>query len=143
LIRPAPTPGLVVRYDYLWLDERRAGCVEGSKDRPCVIILALESGASGVQHVIVAPITHAMPTDASTAHEIASAVKAQLGLDDARSWIVASEINRVRWDDAGFVPVAPGRWAYGRIPSGLWKAVRDTIRSRASQAGLGIVERTS
>jgi hypothetical protein len=143
LIRPAPTPGLVVRFDYLWLDERRAGRVEGIKDRPCVVILALEGGASGVQRVIVAPVTHAPPTDPAAAHEIPTAVKAQLGLDDARSWIVVSEINRVRWDDAGFVPVAPGRWHYGRIPSGLWKSVRNTIQARAGQAGLGIVERQS
>jgi hypothetical protein len=31
---PAPKPGLVIRYSFLWSHEADAGAVEGAKDRP-------------------------------------------------------------------------------------------------------------
>jgi hypothetical protein len=39
---PTPTPGLVIRYSYLWRNEAAAGREEGVKDRPCAIVLAVE-----------------------------------------------------------------------------------------------------
>jgi len=38
---PAPVPGLVIRYSYLWHSEHLAGREEGEKDRPCAIVAAL------------------------------------------------------------------------------------------------------
>jgi hypothetical protein len=43
---PTPEPGLVIRYSYLWHAEARDGKEEGSKDRRCVIILALDIGTA-------------------------------------------------------------------------------------------------
>ena len=57
---PKPEPGLVIRYSYLWLREYRAGRQEGSKDRPCAIILALQADENGEQ-VLVVPVTHSRP----------------------------------------------------------------------------------
>ena len=37
---PDPKPGLVIRYSFLWSHERDRGAIEGSKDRPCAIVLA-------------------------------------------------------------------------------------------------------
>ncbi len=37
---PAPEPGSVIRYAYLWADEQRRGREEGRKDRP-VLVLAV------------------------------------------------------------------------------------------------------
>ena len=38
---PEPRPGLVIRFSYLWKPEADAGRVEGVKDRPCAIVLAV------------------------------------------------------------------------------------------------------
>jgi hypothetical protein len=38
---PAPRPGLVIRYSYLWAREAEEGRDEGVKDRPCAIVLVM------------------------------------------------------------------------------------------------------
>ena len=60
---PNPQPGLVISYAYLWHYEHRAGREEGQKDRPCIIVLAVERKADGAIIVTVLPITHSPPTD--------------------------------------------------------------------------------
>lgn len=90
---PNPEPGLVISYTYLWHDEYRAGREEGQKDRPSVIILAVERSSDGETIVTVLPVTHSSPADPASAVEIPSPVKRHLGLDDERSWIVVEEGN--------------------------------------------------
>jgi hypothetical protein len=51
---PNPEPGLVMSYAYLWHHEHDAGREEGQKDRPCVIVLAVEREADGEMMVTVA-----------------------------------------------------------------------------------------
>lgn len=46
---PAPQPGLVICYSFLWSHEHRRGQEEGRKDRPCVIVLAVATDAKGSQ----------------------------------------------------------------------------------------------
>lgn len=122
--KPAPALGLVVRFDYLWIEEAERGRVEGAKQRPCAIVVA-QTGQGPGARVWLAPITHSPPRQASDAIEIPPRVKAALGLDDAPSWIVTTELNSVAWDDAGIVPAAQDRWAYGLLPRALIKAVVD------------------
>jgi hypothetical protein len=93
---PTPEAGLVISYAYLWHREHKAGRDEGRKDRPAVIVLAVEAGASGPV-VTVLPITHAAPLEPEHAVEIPLAVKRQLGLDEMRSWVVVSEGNEFLW----------------------------------------------
>ncbi|MEH6699647.1 MAG: growth inhibitor PemK [Brevundimonas sp.] len=124
--RPQPQVGLVIRYDFLWSHERDKGYAAGAKERPCVIVTAIVRGPQGQTDVLVAPITHSVPGDDATAIEIPAGVKQHLGLDDDRSFIIAGEANTLPWDDPGIVPAVPGqRWAYGRLPKGLY----DTLRS--------------
>ena len=40
---PEPRVGLIVRYSFLWSREAAAGLEEGSKDRPCAIVLVVKS----------------------------------------------------------------------------------------------------
>ena len=87
---PDPEPGLVISYAYLWHHEYRAGQEEGRKDRPSVIVLAIERASDGTAVVTVLPITHRSPDDPV---EIPPAVKRLLGLDVERSWIVVDEGN--------------------------------------------------
>ena len=86
---PKPVPGLVIRYSFLWSHEAKAGNEEGSKDRPCAVLLATAT-ANGEQIVTVLPVTHTPPEDERLAVEIPGGTKKRLCLDDARSWIVLS-----------------------------------------------------
>jgi hypothetical protein len=94
---PTPEPGLVISYAYLWHHEHEAGREEGRKDRPSVIVLAVERPANDTTIVVVLPITHSAPADSAAAVEIPAAVKRHLGLDDQRSWIVVAEGNEFDW----------------------------------------------
>jgi hypothetical protein len=38
---PQPEVGLVISYSYLWKEEEERGQIEGRKDRPCAIMLAV------------------------------------------------------------------------------------------------------
>jgi len=58
---PTPEPGLVISYSYLWHHEHQAGREEGRKDRPSVIVLAVEQRANDTTVVVVLPITHTPP----------------------------------------------------------------------------------
>lgn len=91
---PTPHAGLVIRYAYLWKREYEAGRDEGSKDRPCAIVMALTAD-DGESKVLVVPITHAPPHDAADAVEIPRATKQRLGLDGEHSWIMITEVQRV------------------------------------------------
>jgi hypothetical protein len=94
---PTPEPGLVISYAYLWHHEHQAGQEEGRKDRPSVIVLAVERAVNDTTVVVVLPITHNPPTVPASAVEISAAVKRHLGLDDERSWIVVAEGNEFDW----------------------------------------------
>ena len=76
---PIPKPGLVIRYAYLWEVEARQGREEGTKDRPCAIVLVvLREG----EHLIVRvlPVTHTPPTNPEDALEIRTATNGQRAL---------------------------------------------------------------
>ena len=93
---PKPEAGLVIRYSYLWLREHREGREEGTKDRPCAIVLALHNH-EGETQVLVVPVTHSPPGNSATALELPTVVKQHLGLDAERSWVVLSESNLFDW----------------------------------------------
>lgn len=124
---PQPVPGLVIRYSYLWLREHLAGREEGVKDRPCAVILvAVDEG--GDQVVTVLPITHAPPSGAMPAVEIPHSVKQKLRLDDDRSWVVLSEVNRFIWPGPDLRPAIPGDSGdvvYGTLPPGFFAELLD------------------
>ena len=125
---PEPVPGLVISYAYLWGDQQDRGREEGVKDRPCVVILSVRR-EEGEQVVTVAPITHTPPRQAKEAIELPAATKRRLGLDDARSWIVATEINRFAWPgpDLRTIPGRSGVFAYGSLPKALTIQLRERI----------------
>lgn len=115
---PDPEPGLVIRYAYLWKSEHDEGRDEGSKDRPCAIVLAVSAGDVGPR-VTVLPITHSPPKDPALALELPAIVKQRLGLDHERSWVVLSEGNEFTWPGPDLRP-QPGQdiasVAYGFLP---------------------------
>jgi hypothetical protein len=122
---PEPRLGLVVSYSYLWHHEHRAGRDEGTKSRPCVIVLAMESQANGTTMGRAALVTHSPPRSADAALEIPMAVKRHLGLDDARSWVMLDEVNEFAWPgfDLRPIPPSPDRFAYGFLPPRLFNQI--------------------
>ena len=114
---PNPEPGLVISYTYLWHNEHEAGRDEGQKDRPSVIVLAVERKADGATVVTVLPITHSAPVDPALAVEIPMPIKQHLGLDDDPSWIIVSEGNEFIWPgyDLRKLPHSD-RYDYGFLP---------------------------
>lgn len=125
---PDPQPGLVISYAYLWRDQHDQGRDEGVKDRPCVVVLAVRH-EEGERIVTVAPIIHTPPRNSQDAIELPAATKRRLGLDDERSWIVATELNRFLWPgpDLRPVPGRPGAFAYGGLPRQLMLQLRERI----------------
>lgn len=123
---PTPTPGLVIRYAYLWRSEHLRGKEEGVKDRPCAVLLTV-TGDADDQKVVVLPITHTPPSDPTHAIEIPAATKRRLGLDDERSWIVLTEGNRFTWPGPDLRPGIAGNptsIAYGPLPQALFERVK-------------------
>ncbi len=127
---PPPKVGLVICYAYLWRDEARAGVEEGRKDRPCVIVVATEE-FDGHILVTVAPITH-IPPSAKALHnalELPASTKARLGLDDKRSWAIASDLNQFIWPGVDLRPTTRGgdQVAYGFLPTTMTERLRGMI----------------
>jgi len=142
---PKPVPGLVIRYSFLWSREAKAGNEEGSKDRPCAVLLATTT-ANGKQIVTVLPVTHTPPDDDRLAVEIPDSTKKRLGLDDSRSWIVLSEANRFQWPgpDIRAVPGDPdAAVAYGLLPAGLYDLVRTKWLAAFDSRRVAQLDRTS
>ena len=123
---PKPEPGLVIRYSYLWVREHREGREEGTKDRPCAIVLAART-ADRETKVLVVPVTHSSPADPASALELPQAVKKHLRLDTERSWVVLSESNLFDWPGPDLRRVGDrddSSVAYGFLPPRLFAEMR-------------------
>lgn len=141
---PAPQPGLVIRYSYLWTREAQAGREEGVKDRPCAIVLAI-GAAREHQKVIVLPITHTAPRPPDEGIELPPAVKARLGPDGERSWVIVSEGNDFTWPGPDLRPLAGEGLesvAHGFLPPRLFRAMRSRFLARARTGQAGMAKRT-
>jgi hypothetical protein len=139
---PDPTPGLVVRYDYLWTHEASAGRSQG-RDRPTCLIAATDS-QTAPRYVVLLPITHSPPVGGAAGIEIPANVKQALGLDDEPSWIIVSEHNVDEWPNPGLLPLPgkPGVFSYGFIPPGLFKKIKAVFLDLARQKKSETVRRS-
>jgi hypothetical protein len=93
--------------------------------------------------VTVVPITHSAPR--GEAVDIPLAVKRRLGLDEARSWAVVSEVNRFVWPGPDLRPVRrsePERFDYGFLPPSLFRQIRDRLLAAAAAQRLRLVLRS-
>jgi len=135
-----PERGSVIRYSYLWADEKAQGQEEGRKDRPALVLALSVKEADGTTEVLVLAVTHTPPANAADVVAFPQDIKRRLGLDDAPSWIVTTEANAFVWPGPDIRPV-PGRTPptviYGRVPDSLLRQVarsylanRDKQRSR-------------
>jgi len=139
---PAPRPNLVICYAYLWHGDHLRGQEEGSKDRPCVIVLT--APAEGQTLVTVLPITHTPPGDPEEAVEIPLATKQRLGLDSEKSWVICSEVNRFVWPGPDLRPI-PGRFGdivYGDLPYRLFEQIKQRVLALYTARRLRTVARS-
>ena len=76
--------------------------------------------------------------------EIPQATKQRLRLDDARSWVIVSEVNDFIWPgpDLRPVPDNASRFDYGLLPPGLFRQIRDRMKAWATSRQLRTVPRT-
>ena len=140
---PVPQPGLVIRYSYLWEREARTGRDEGIKDRPCAIVLVLLRDGDAPP-VRVLPVTHSAPVYALDALEIPEPVKRRLGLDAERSWVMLTEANDFIWPGPDLRPAVNGNAAsiaYGFLPPGFMRVLRDRLAERRRAGSLLAVRR--
>jgi len=141
---PTPQLGLVIRYSYLWTREAQAGREEGVKHRPCAIVLAIGIAQERTR-VIVLPITHTAPQSPDEGVELPPAVKARLGLDQERSWIIVSEGNDFTWPGPDLRPLTGQGLesvVYGFLPPRLFHAIRNRFLARAQTGQAGMTKRT-
>lgn len=136
-----PEIGLVIRHAYLWWSEARKGREEGSKDRPCVIV-HLRINEHRELETYICPVTHAPPELPEKAMEISAATKKRLGLDDERSWIITTEINRFIWPGPDLRPVPGGGYSYGLLPGAMTRDLVAHVKANAQDKSLLVVGRT-
>jgi hypothetical protein len=142
---PKPELGLVIRYSYLWHAEHREGREEGVKDRPCAIVLAIESQGSNRPRVVVLPVTHTPPEDPALAIEVPAVTKNRLGLDADRSWIVLNESNEFFWlgpDLRRNRGKGDSSVAYGLLPPGFYAELKRRFVALAEASKSVTVKRT-
>ena len=123
---PKPQVGLVIKYSFLWSHEAEAGRTEGSKDRPCaIVVVLLREGKKTIVRVL--PITHTLPGDPASAMEIPPKTKANLGLDADKSWVILDEANDFVWPGTDLRPRVAGNWqssSYGMLPKAFMKLLK-------------------
>lgn len=141
---PAPEPGLVIRYSYLWLREHRQGREEGTKDRPCAIVLAVED-RDGATQVLVVFVTHRPPENPEAALQLPVAIHRHLGLDAERSWVILSESNMFEWPGPDLRRVGDrddSSVAYGFLPPRFFVELRRRFFALETAARSRRVRRT-
>lgn len=140
--RPESGPhiGLVIRHAYLWWSEARKGREEGSKDRPCVIV-HLRVNEYGELETYICPVTHTPPEVPEKAMEIPAATKKRLGLDDERSWIITTEVNRFVWPGPDLRPMPGGGYSYGSLPGAMTRDLVAQVKASAQDKSLLTVTR--
>jgi len=138
---PEPKPGLVIRYDYLWARESRAGSSYGKERPACLVATSAPSIQPGF--VVLLPITHSPPDANTIAIEIPRPVRQMLGLDDAPSGAIVSEYNVDSWPSAGLAPL-PGKpdvFSYCFVPPSLFASIKEKFLEQTKQGAKAVDRR--
>lgn len=138
-----PKPSNVLSYSYLWAHEAARGEEDGRKQRPVVVVIA-RAEVDGNTELLVVPVTTQPPSEPGDGFEIPTRVKAHLGLDAARCWILVTELNRFRWPGPDIRPIERGDQRtpyYGFIPQALFDAVLAAVIERAERKQLRVTMR--
>lgn len=140
---PTPQAGLVFHYSYLWHNQQKQGLEEGTKERPCAVVLAIET-AEGKMRVLAAPITHSEPDKNRQAIALPPAIAKRLGLDERPQWIITDDVNLFTWPGPDIRPAPrsdPASIAYGFLPHNLTFDLLKTVRQHVQARSAAQVER--
>jgi PemK-like, MazF-like toxin of type II toxin-antitoxin system len=126
----------------IWRHEAAQGREEVLKDRPCVIVAAVERKANGEAIVAVLPTTHRQHADAAKAVEIPPITKQRLGLNVDRSWVMIDEANQFVWPGYD-LRKTPGSDAYdyGLLPPRLFENIMTKARAWLKRHGMTVTAR--
>ena len=141
----APERGSVIRYAYLWAEEHRRGREEGRKDRPALVLALSIVQRDGAAEVLVLPMTHTPPRNASDAVAVPPDVRRGLRLDEEPGWIVTTEANSFVWPGPDIRPVPrsrPPSATYGKIPEGLLRKVARSFLANRERQRTALVRRS-
>jgi hypothetical protein len=132
-----PHPGMVVHYEYLWHSEHESGLEDGHKARRCIVI----DDENGI--VTVSPITHKQPAKIMDGIEIPENVKTLLNMDQDRSWVICTEVNRFSWvgPDLKNIPRKKS-FVHGTIPNSFYQKVLQRISYNSEGGVLKTIART-
>jgi len=133
-----PAPGDVLPYGYLWSHEQAAGRDDPTKERPCVVVLAVGEGEH--PQIVVAPITSKDPGRADAIPLDGTA----LGLDRA-SWVIPWDLNTFRWlgPDVGRAPRPVGAWwRIGALSPALRRQLRERVEAALKSRRAQVTRRT-
>jgi len=136
-----PEIGLVIRHAYLWWSEARKGREEGSKDRPGVIV-HLRVNEYQELETYICPVTHTPPEVPEKAMEIPAATKRRLRLDEERSWIITTEVNRFIWPGPDLRLMPGGGYSCGLLPGAMTRDLVAQVKKNAQDKSLLVVGRT-
>ncbi|WP_299758387.1 type II toxin-antitoxin system PemK/MazF family toxin [uncultured Boseongicola sp.] len=129
-----PEVGLVIRYDFLFKEDRDRGYQSG-KDRPNSIVVSARIQGHGDQRNLVVPITHTPPLHASEGIEVPLKIAHHLGLDDRQMWVKVNDMNSFTWEKGriphGVTAVSHDRQAYGVLPSKFFDLIKAAVLARA------------
>jgi len=117
---------------------------EGLKDRPVVVVIARKAIGDRVELMVV-PVTTQPPKNPSDGFEIPPRVKAYLGLDAERCWIMVTELNRFLWPGPDIRPIAKDDTLtplYGSLPAGLFAPVLAAVIARGERGKLAMTKRS-
>lgn len=96
-----------------------------------MVILATTTHDDNV-FVHVVPVTHSKP-GVDDGVEMPAIVKRDLSLDNDRSWIIVTEINRFRWPGPDIRLVDGATPYHGAIPDWLFEQVRAAFGKKVGQ----------
>ncbi len=140
--KPELKPGLVICYDYLWFDQTVEGRTQGGKDRPCATVVASREDENGDRTLLICPVTHTPPAQPTDGIAIPPKLARATGLDDRPSWIRTNEYNEVNWNDPGITPARKDQWEFGRMPEGLYRAMRESFLDHYKRKSLRRTDRS-
>ena len=109
-----------------------------------VVVIAREVLADRTE-LLVVPVTTQPPQHAADGFEIPARVKAHLGLDAERCWIMVTELNRFRWPGPDIRPIEHNSDRtpyYGFIPQPLFDAILEAVIERREKRKLAITKRS-
>ena len=110
-----------------------------------VVVIARKAVEGGTE-LLVVPITTQQPRNLADGFEVPTRVKAHLGLDAERCWIMVTELNRFLWPGPDIRLVGRGPAAtpfYGYIPQQLFDSVLAAIVARAKTGRVAITKRST